>query len=71
MTVVHNHPSGSPSPSRADRKLTSELVAGTRMMSIDFLDHVIVARSQFASMAELGLMDARFHEEAGEEQGSA
>ncbi|MXX31389.1 MAG: DNA repair protein RadC [Chloroflexi bacterium] len=70
MIVVHNHPSGSPSPSRADRKLTSELVAGTRMMSIDFLDHVIVARSQFASMAELGLMDARFHEEAGEEQGS-
>ena len=70
MIVVHNHPSGSPAPSRADRKLTSELVSGAQMMGIDLLDHVIVARSQFASMAELGLMGPRSEEEAGGEAGS-
>ena len=56
MIVVHNHPSGSPAPSRADVKLTAELTAGAEMMGIDLLDHVIVSRSQFASLAELGLM---------------
>ncbi len=56
MIVVHNHPSGSPVPSRADVKLTAELTAGAEMMGIDLLDHVIVSRSQFASLAELGLM---------------
>ncbi|MCY3569665.1 MAG: DNA repair protein RadC [Chloroflexi bacterium] len=71
MILVHNHPSGSPAPSRADRKLTSELVAGARMMGIDFLDHVIVARSQFASMAELGLMGPLFEEAAGKAPGEA
>lgn len=56
MIVVHNHPSGSPEPSRADRTLTLDLLYGAQTMSIDLLDHVIVSRSQFASMSQLGLM---------------
>ncbi len=58
MIVVHNHPSGSPEPSRADRTLTRELLYSARMMGIELLDHVIVSRSEFASMSQLGLMRA-------------
>ena len=56
MILVHNHPSGSPTPSRADQDLTAELAYSAQTMGIDLLDHVIVARSDFASMAKLGLL---------------
>ena len=56
MIVVHNHPSGSPSPSRADREMTSDLRSASSTMGIELLDHVIVTRSDFASMAKLGLL---------------
>ena len=56
MIVVHNHPSGSPSPSRADREMTTDLQSASGTMGIELLDHVIVTRSDFASMAKLGLL---------------
>lgn len=56
MIVVHNHPSGSPEPSRPDREMTADLCAAAGTMGIELLDHVIVARSEFASMAKLGLL---------------
>ena len=56
MILVHNHPSGSPAPSRADREMTADLLAATATMGIELLDHVIVTRSDFASMAQLGLL---------------
>ena len=58
MIVVHNHPSGSPEPSRADREMTSDLSAATSTMGIELLDHVIVTRSDHVSMARLGLLVA-------------
>lgn len=58
MIVVHNHPSGSPEPSRADRVMTSDLSAASSTMGIELLDHVIVTRSDHASMARLGLLGA-------------
>ena len=64
MIVVHNHPSGSPSPSRADREMTSDLQSASATMGIELLDHVIVTRSDFASMSQLGLL-------SGEQSGSA
>lgn len=64
MIVVHNHPSGSPKPSAADREMTRDLWAASATMQIELLDHVIVTRSDYASMAHLGLL-------AGETQGSA
>ena len=64
MIVVHNHPSGSPSPSRADREMTSDLQLASATMGIELLDHVIVTRSDFASMSQLGLL-------SGEQSGSA
>ena len=56
MIVVHNHPSGSSTPSAADREMTSELAASAQTMGIELLDHVIVTRSDFASMAQMGLL---------------
>ena len=69
MIVVHNHPSGSPEPSRADREMTSDLSAASSTMGIELLDHVIVTRSDHASMARLGLMglEAPGTGEAGED----
>jgi len=61
MIVVHNHPSGSPVPSRADREMTSDLSAASSTMGIELLDHVIVTRSDHASMARLGLLGAEPH----------
>lgn len=57
MIVVHNHPSGSPSPSRADREMTIDLQSASATMGIELLDHVIVTRSDFASMAKLNLLN--------------
>lgn len=56
MIVVHNHPSGSSVPSAADRVMTSELAQSAQTMGIELLDHVIVTRSSFASMAQMGLL---------------
>ncbi|MCY3733017.1 MAG: DNA repair protein RadC [Chloroflexi bacterium] len=56
MIVVHNHPSGSSAPSAADREMTSELAQAAQTMGIELLDHVIVTRSSFASMAQMGLL---------------
>ncbi len=56
MIVVHNHPSGSVAPSRADREMTVDLQAAAVTMGIELLDHVIVGRAAFGSMAQLGLL---------------
>lgn len=56
MIVVHNHPSGSPQPSAADREMTADLSESSQTMGIELLDHVIVTRSSFESMSQLGLM---------------
>ena len=56
MIVVHNHPSGSSAPSAADRQMTSELAQAAQTMGIELLDHVIVTRSSFASMGQMGLL---------------
>ena len=46
---VHNHPSGDPTPSEEDRRLTTRLVAAGELLGIRVVDHVVVARDGFAS----------------------
>ena len=55
LVVVHNHPSGDPTPSAPDVTLTKELVAAGKLLNIDVLDHIIVAQGRFVSMKEKGL----------------
>jgi DNA repair protein RadC len=61
LVVVHNHPSGDPSPSEADTRSTHRLSEGSRLLQIQMLDHVIVGtpaggRSGYFSFKEAGLI---------------
>jgi DNA repair protein RadC len=56
VILVHNHPSGDPTPSDDDYKITSDLLAAGKILGIEVLDHVIVGRGRFASFSEAGLM---------------
>lgn len=54
IIVVHNHPSGDPSPSRDDVSLTKQLREAGQLLGIDVLDHIVVARGGHASLKERG-----------------
>ena len=56
IVVVHNHPSGNPRPSAADRRLTANLKEAGEFLDLPLLDHVIVAREQYFSFADDGLL---------------
>ncbi len=55
IIVVHNHPSGDPSPSADDVALTRTLGAAGKLLDIEVLDHVIIGDKRFASLSQLGL----------------
>jgi len=54
--VVHNHPSGDPTPSKEDTRLTEDLLFLAQKMGLQFLDHVIIGRDGYYSFAEDGLL---------------
>ncbi|MBS3957451.1 MAG: DNA repair protein RadC [Clostridiales bacterium] len=57
VVVVHNHPSGDPTPSGADIQLTRRLVRAGDVLGIEVLDHVIIGDGgEHASLRDLGLM---------------
>jgi DNA repair protein RadC len=56
IILVHNHPSGDPTPSPDDRAVTEQLVAAGRLLDIPVHDHVIIGRGRFCSFAESGLL---------------
>ena len=56
MIISHNHPSGSPEPSRADEMLTKRLKDALALVDVRVLDHIIVAGNDTASLAERGLI---------------
>jgi DNA repair protein RadC len=56
MILVHNHPSGDPTPSRADIDMTRQIVAAARALSVEVHDHLIVGREGVTSFKSLGLM---------------
>ena len=55
MIVVHNHPSGDPSPSPEDVQITRHLVEAGVMLGIDVLDHLVIGQQRFVSMKERAL----------------
>lgn len=55
MIVVHNHPSGDPSPSPEDVQVTSRIVEAGRLMDIEVLDHIVIGHQRFVSLKERGL----------------
>ncbi len=56
LILVHNHPSGDPTPSRADIEMTQAIVAVARPLGIAVHDHIIVGRDGHASLKGLRLM---------------
>ncbi len=56
MIIVHNHPSGDPTPSRADIEMTRQVVEAARSLDISVHDHLVVGRDGVASFKQLGLM---------------
>lgn len=56
IVIVHNHPSGDPSPSNEDISLTSRLNDACRIMGINLMDHIVVGKNQYISFKEKCLL---------------
>jgi DNA repair protein RadC len=54
--VVHNHPSGDPTPSKADIAVTRDIMKAGQAVGVTLHDHVINGRGRHASLRELGLL---------------
>jgi DNA repair protein RadC len=56
VVLVHNHPSGDPTPSRADIQMTQQIIDIARPLGIAVHDHIIVGKDGHASLKGLGLI---------------
>lgn len=54
--LIHNHPSGDPTPSREDYELTDRMIRASAVVGLKVLDHVVVGRNGYHSMADAGWM---------------
>jgi DNA repair protein RadC len=55
VILVHNHPSGDPTPSADDLHLTAEALAAGRLLDIGLLDHLVIGHDAFVSMRDRGI----------------
>lgn len=55
IVVVHNHPSGDPTPSAEDIQVTRQIIEAGRMLDIEVLDHIVMGEQRFVSLKERGL----------------
>lgn len=56
LVLVHNHPSGDPTPSPDDRAITAQLVSAGRLLDIPIQDHLVIGRGRYLSFAEAGML---------------
>lgn len=56
LILLHNHPSGDPTPSQEDRALTSRLIAAGEVLGIRVLDHLVLGDGRYVSFADQGWM---------------
>jgi DNA repair protein RadC len=54
IVLIHNHPSGDPTPSDADIKVTKDLIRAGQLLKIDVIDHVIMGNPKHSSLRALG-----------------
>jgi len=65
VILVHNHPSGDPTPSPDDLHLTAEAIAAGRLLDVDVLDHVVIGHDAWISLRDRGVtFDRRGSERA-------
>jgi DNA repair protein RadC len=55
IILVHNHPSGDPSPSADDIQVTRDVTAAGKLLDIDLLDHLVIGHGKWVSLRERGL----------------
>ena len=55
LVVVHNHPSGDPTPSPEDIQVTEQIVAAGKVLDIEVVDHLIIGQQKYVSLKEQGL----------------
>jgi len=56
IVLVHNHPSGDPTPSRADIDMTKEVQEAGRALKIELIDHLVIGRGAHVSFRQAGLL---------------
>lgn len=56
VIIAHNHPSGDPTPSRADIDVTNRLAQAGTTIGIEVLDHMVIGDGRWVSLKERGLM---------------
>ena len=54
VVVAHNHPSGDPSPSGEDLRITAELAEAGRLLDIELLDHLVIGHGRWVSLRAAG-----------------
>jgi DNA repair protein RadC len=54
IVLIHNHPSGDPTPSEADIKVTRDLIRAGQLLKIEVTDHVVMGNPRHSSLRELG-----------------
>ncbi len=57
VILVHNHPSGDPTPSPEDKEVTRQLVAAGQLIGIPILDHIVIGDARYVSFVESGLLN--------------
>ena len=56
LILVHNHPSGDPTPSKADIAVTRDIVSAAKPLGVTVHDHVIIGRGRHTSLRDMGLL---------------
>lgn len=56
IILIHNHPSGNPSPSEEDLRITKQLIEAGKLFGIKVYDHIILAGESYRSLADEGLI---------------
>lgn len=56
LILLHNHPSGDPTPSREDLRLTRQLAECARLLDLRIHDHVVIGKGRFVSLAQQGVL---------------
>jgi len=57
IMVVHNHPSGDPTPSAEDLRITGELARAGRLLDVGLLDHLVLGHGRWVSLRAIGAVD--------------
>ena len=55
LILVHNHPSGNPTPSVEDKAMTQRVSAACKLFNIEVLDHIVIGDGKYSSLKEMGM----------------